>query len=59
VQAGPITFPSGVALSLHIVANYFSQSVAQNAADYMECQSRLLIPDHEEVNSSVGDAHLS
>jgi putative intracellular protease/amidase len=43
VQADPITFTSGgltsgVDLSLHIVSNYFGQTVAQSTADYMEYQ---------------------
>ena len=44
VQADPITFSaggltSGVDLSLHIVAEYFGEKVAQSTADYMEYQS--------------------
>ncbi|HET7922137.1 MAG TPA: DJ-1/PfpI family protein, partial [Gammaproteobacteria bacterium] len=43
VQADPITFSagglsSGIDLSLHIVADYFGETVAQNTADYMEYQ---------------------
>jgi putative intracellular protease/amidase len=43
VQSDPITFTaggltSGVDLSLHIVASYFGQTVAQGTADYMEYQ---------------------
>ncbi len=43
VEADPITFSaggltSGVDLSLHIVADYFGQAVAQKTADYMEYQ---------------------
>ncbi|MEO8460684.1 MAG: DJ-1/PfpI family protein [Dokdonella sp.] len=43
VQSDPITFTaggltSGVDLSLHIVADYFGEVVAQKAADYMEYQ---------------------
>ncbi|MEO8959808.1 MAG: DJ-1/PfpI family protein [Rudaea sp.] len=44
VKADPFTFSaggltSGVDLSLHIVAEYFGEEVAQNTADYMEYQS--------------------
>lgn len=43
VQSDPITYTaggltSGVDLSLHIVATYFGQDVAQSTADYMEYQ---------------------
>jgi putative intracellular protease/amidase len=43
-EADPITFSagglsSGVDLSLHLVADYFGQEIAQKTADYMEYQS--------------------
>lgn len=43
VQTDPITYTaggltSGVDLSLHLVADYFGQDVAQSTADYMEYQ---------------------
>lgn len=75
VQSDPITFTaggltSGVDLSLHIVADYFGQTVAQSTADYMEYQgtgwksnqgiSQLTTPvSHQEWTGSLdGDSKI-